>query len=146
MKKEWVKKTITTAFVAVLMLVVLAGVGKAQTESGQIIGNVTDPNGALGSGASVSVKSVGTGRTITTTSDAQGVYTVTALQPGLYDVTVTSGNFKPSTQRVQVTVGSKVSVETQLSHRNAVYGIRFGQCQFRGATTRGKWSVKSECG
>jgi Carboxypeptidase regulatory-like domain/TonB dependent receptor-like, beta-barrel/TonB-dependent Receptor Plug Domain len=115
MTRECIKKTIAAAFVAVLTLIVFVSVGNAQTETGQIIGKVTDPTGALVSGAGVSVKSVDTARSITTTSDDQGVYTVTALQPGLYDVTVTSGNFKPSTQRVQVTVGSKVSVETQLS-------------------------------
>jgi hypothetical protein len=68
MKKEWIKKTIAAAFVTVLMLIVLVGVGKAQTEAGQIVGKVSDPNGALVSGASVSVKSVDTGRAITTTS------------------------------------------------------------------------------
>src|SRR5207253_10994908 len=49
------------------------------------------------------------------TSDDQGSYTITALQPGLYEVTVQAGNFKPSNQRVQVTIGSKVSVDTQLA-------------------------------
>ena len=34
---------------------------------------------------------------------------------GIYDLTVQGGNFKPSNQRVQVTIGSKVSVETQLA-------------------------------
>src|SRR5262249_61174777 len=96
-------------------LMLFSTANNAQTETGQIVGKVTDPNGAVVSGASITVKSVDTGREVTATSDAQGSYTVTALQPGLYDVTVTSGDFKPNTQRVQVTVGSKVSVETQLS-------------------------------
>lgn len=101
--------------VVAVALMLLATATSAQTETGQIVGKVTDPNGAVVSGASITVKSVDTGREVTATSDAQGSYTVTALQPGLYDVTVTSGNFKPNTQRVQVTVGSKVSLDTQLS-------------------------------
>jgi len=87
----------------------------AQSATGQIVGKVTDPNGAVVSGATVSAKSADTGRETTATSDDQGSYTITALQPGLYDVTVQAGNFKPSNQRVQVTIGSKVSVDTQLA-------------------------------
>src|SRR5262249_11269688 len=87
----------------------------AQTETGQIVGKVVDPNGAIVSGASVKITSVATGRAINASSDSQGQYNVVALQPGLYDVVVESGSFKPSTQRVQVTVGSKVSVESKLA-------------------------------
>ncbi|MET0650667.1 MAG: TonB-dependent receptor [Pyrinomonadaceae bacterium] len=87
----------------------------AQLETGQITGRVTDPNGAVVPGAAVTVKSVETGAERAATSDAEGVYTFTNLQPGRYDVTVQAQNFAKSAQRVQVTVGSKASVETQLS-------------------------------
>ena len=89
--------------------------GLAQTETGQIAGRVTDPNSAVVSGATISIKSAETGREVTATSDNQGLYTVTSLRPGLYDVTTQSSNFKPTTQRVQVTVGSRVSLDSQLS-------------------------------
>jgi len=100
---------------ALLALTFLTGSTLAQTETGQISGKVTDPNGAVVAGATVSVKSVQTGREATATSDDHGLYTVTSLQPGLYDVTTQGGNFKPTTQRVQVTVGSRISLETPLS-------------------------------
>jgi hypothetical protein len=106
------------AFRFVLSLVVLTmmvGSALAQTETGQISGKVTDPAGAVVAGATVVVKSAQTGREVTATSDNQGIYTVTSLQPGLYDVTTQSSSFKPTTQRVQVTVGSRVSLETPLS-------------------------------
>ena len=80
----------------------------AQTETGQISGRVTDPNGAVVAGATVKVKSLQTGREATATSDNQGLYTVPSLQSGLYEVTTQSSNFKPTTQRVQVTLGSRV--------------------------------------
>ncbi len=100
---------------AVFAVLMMAGAVLAQSATGQIVGKVTDPNGAVISGATVSVKSVDTGREMTATSDNEGSYTIPALQPGLYDVVVQSGNFKASNQRVQVTVGSKVSVDTQLA-------------------------------
>lgn len=100
---------------ALLALTMIVGSALAQTETGQIIGKVTDPNGAVVAGATVNVKSVQTGREVTATSDNQGLYTVTSLQSGLYDVTTQGSNFKPATQRVQITVGSRVSLETPLS-------------------------------
>src|SRR6185503_6934394 len=75
---------LTTLFVNVL----------AQSSTGQIVGKITDPNGAVISGATVTVKSVDTAREVTAVSDDQGGYIVTSLQPGLYDLTVQSGNFK----------------------------------------------------
>ncbi len=87
----------------------------AQQEAGQIIGRVTDPNGALVANANVAVKSVGTGAERTVITGSDGTYLVPSLQPGLYDVTISAQGFAPSTQRVQITVGGKTSVDTQLS-------------------------------
>src|SRR5215208_6337360 len=97
------------------LLFAMSATAFAQLETGQITGRVTDPNGAVVPGAAVTVKSVETGAERAATSDAEGAYTVTNLQPGLYDVAVQAQNFARSTQRVQVTVGAKASLETQLS-------------------------------
>src|SRR5260370_23969835 len=102
-------------FSVFLTLALFAGTSLAQTETGQITGKVTDPGGAIVSGAMISIKSVDTGREISATSNEDGTYTVAALQPGLYDVKVEAGSFKPSTKRVQITVGSKVKDDTQLA-------------------------------
>ncbi len=98
-----------------VLLLALSATAFAQLETGQITGRVTDPNGALVPGAAVTVKSVETGAVRNATADAEGSYTVTNLQSGLYDVTVEAQNFAKSTQRVQVTVGARASLETQLS-------------------------------
>ena len=85
-----------------------------QAETGQIKGNVVDPNGAVVPGATVTIKSVSTSAERTATADSDGAYTVTNLQPGLYDVTVKGGSFEATTQRVEVTPGARVSLETKL--------------------------------
>lgn len=108
-------KGVTTLVLVTLWFLATVAIAHAQSATGQIAGRVTDPNGAVVPGANVTIKSVDTGREVTATSDSDGTYTVAALQPGLYDVSVQSGNFKTSNQRVQVTVGSKVSVDTQLT-------------------------------
>ena len=105
----------TRALATLLAVMLFSVAASAQTETGQIIGKVTDPNGAVVTGASVTVKSVETGRTLAATSNEEGVYTLTNLQPGLYDVTINAQGFGANTQRVQVTVGSRTSLETALT-------------------------------
>ncbi len=100
---------------AALLLFASSAASLGQTETGQLSGKISDPNGALVAGATVTVKSVNTGRELTATSNEEGTYTVTNLQPGLYDVTTSAQGFAPSTQRVQVTVGSRTPVETALA-------------------------------
>jgi hypothetical protein len=100
---------------ATLCLLLHALSASAQTETGQIVGRVSDQNGAVVPGASVSAKAVETGRTRDARTNDEGVYIIANLQPGLYEVTVSAQGFAPGTQRVQVTVGSQVSVESTLA-------------------------------
>src|ERR1044072_1825340 len=103
-----------STLIAVLLLLITAGLATAQTEAGRLVGKIVDPNGAVVTGATVRVKSVATGREVTTTSDDQGLYNDGGLLPGFYDVTVEAGSFKPNTQRVQMTVGGNVTLETKM--------------------------------
>jgi hypothetical protein len=86
----------------------------AQTETGQISGKVTDPNGAAVPGATVTAKNTGTGAERTATTDADGVYTMTNLQPGIYDVTATGTGFQPGTQRAEVSTGGRLTLDVPL--------------------------------
>ncbi len=104
------------AFLSVVFAVaLLAGSALAQSETGQISGKVSDSNGAVVAGAAVSLRSAETGAQRTATTNDDGVYAITNLQPGVYEITVQAANFAKSTQRVQVTVGAKASLETTLS-------------------------------
>ena len=87
----------------------------SQAETGSINGTVTDSTGAVIPGANVTAKSVATSAERTVKAGNSGEYLIQALLPGLYDVTVTSGNFSPFTTRVEVTVGGKATVDAQLS-------------------------------
>ncbi|HEX8188345.1 MAG TPA: TonB-dependent receptor [Pyrinomonadaceae bacterium] len=97
------------------LLAALSATAFAQLETGQITGRVTDPNGAVVPGAAVTVRSVENGSARSATADEEGVYTVTNLLPGIYEVTIEAQSFAKSAQRVQVTVGAKASLDTQLS-------------------------------
>ena len=104
------------AFLSVMFAIsIMAGAAFAQSETGQITGKVTDANGAVVAGAAVNLNSVETGVQRTATTNDEGIYAITNLQPGVYEITVQAANFAKSTQRVQVTVGAKASLETTLS-------------------------------
>lgn len=113
--KKILQEAMATLVAALLMLSFGASAVLAQTETGQITVKAVDPRGAVVSGATVSVKSTTTGGARTATTNDEGIAIVTALQPGLYDVTVNGSGFAPYTQQANVTVGAKLNIEAALS-------------------------------
>src|SRR5438105_11446479 len=81
----------------------------AQTtiSTGSIQGTITDPSGAVVSGARVTIRNRATEQTITTTTNSAGTYTSGALIPGDYVVRIEGSGFKtveiPVTVQVNVT-------------------------------------------
>ena len=99
---------------AFIVLATLPTAALAQTETGKVTGTVTDPSGAVLPGASVTLKSVGTGGTRTAVSDAGGGYTFSNLQPGPYEVTVELAGFSTKQYKTTVTVGATITVNARL--------------------------------
>src|ERR1041385_6193094 len=105
---------------APLFIVLLATVGSAQTFPGSILGTVTDPNGAVVTGAKVSVKNLATGLERSTTTDDAGNYTVAELPIGPYEVRVEQSGFVPSViSNVTVEVASDRRVDVKLTAAGA---------------------------
>ncbi len=79
----------------------------AQTtiSTGSIQGVVTDPTGAVVSGAKISISNKATGRVITTTTTSAGAYASGALIPGSYTLRVEAPGFSTSELAVTVQVG-----------------------------------------
>jgi outer membrane receptor protein involved in Fe transport len=113
--EQFFVKQIQLMLLALLAAAVFSIMASAQTETGQIVGKVTDPQGAVIPGASVTIKSVNTGAERTATTNQEGGYIVSNLQPGIYDVQIQAQGFATKTQQVNVTVGSQVTFTTQLS-------------------------------
>jgi hypothetical protein len=80
-----------------LVMALLLSTAMAQTNQGSIAGNVTDPSGALLSGAKITAKNVNTGATYETTSSTAGAYRFPNVNIGTYDITVSSQGFKSAT-------------------------------------------------
>ncbi len=100
-------------FLAVIAFTAITA--SAQVESGVIAGTVTDDSGAVIPNATVTATSVASNAKRTTQSSATGTYTIVGLQPGTYQVTVDSSQFKPYNAKVEVTVGGHITLDARLS-------------------------------
>src|SRR5579862_743947 len=90
-----VLKFVRLLSVCFVLLLTCTSLSLAQTaETGALTGTVTDPSGAIISGATVTLTSAATGQTRTTTTDANGSYKFSLLQPGTYSVKFSAAGFK----------------------------------------------------
>jgi hypothetical protein len=75
----------------------------AQEDTATITGVVTDPSGALIPNATVKATNDANNASLSVTTNAQGVYTIPYLQPGVYTVEVSAAGFA-SLRRQQITL------------------------------------------
>src|SRR5437868_6525343 len=100
-----------------LTLLLLSSLALAQTTvaQGSIQGTVTDPAGAVVSGAKITISHKATGQVSTTTSSTSGTYNSGGLIPGDYVVRVEAPGFKttqlPVTVQVAVTASGNIKLE-----------------------------------
>lgn len=69
---------------------------RCQVSTGDILGNINDPSGAVLPGATIVLTNTQTQERHTITSDQAGEYVFTLLQPGRYSMEVSAKGFKPS--------------------------------------------------
>ena len=77
----------------------------AQTDTARLTGTVSDANGAVVSGATVTVTNLGTGKSVEVQTGGEGTYSIPALPPGSYKVDVKQAGFK--------TVSQQITLQTQ---------------------------------
>jgi len=109
-----------------LLLVVLMAavrVGAQTSTTGDIAGVVTDPTAAVVSGAPITLKNVGTGSSTSTTTNGQGSYNFSLLQPGNYSVSADVAGFQKVLKTVTVTLGTSTTVNLQLSLSSQIRSV-----------------------
>ena len=88
---------------------------QSQTTTGTIQGTVVDQNGAVVSGASITVRNVNTGFERTVTSNSDGFFTAPLLPLGRYRVTTSASGFANSVlENVEVTIGNTLALNIAL--------------------------------
>ena len=87
----------------------------AQEPTGGIEGSVTDPQGAVVQGATVTVRNTATNLTRNATTGDNGQYRLSQLPPGIYEVKVAAANFKTSVaSEIKVEVGRNSALDVKL--------------------------------
>jgi hypothetical protein len=101
---------------AVALLLVMAGSAAAQEFRATVRGQVADTSKASVPGASVSVQNADTGEVASTTSNAEGNYTLPFLRPGLYTLTVELPGFQKHVRSgLRLEVGQTAEINVQLA-------------------------------
>ena len=111
-------------FAPLVIATLAAGAAFAQQTSGDLVGTVKDPTGAIIPNAPVTVTNEATGVTVQINTGSAGEFRAANLLPGRYDIRVTPAGFQPYdikgvavslnstvTQNVIVSVGSSQTVE-----------------------------------
>ena len=83
-----------TAALGLALFVMLSSFCFGQQLTGTLTGTTFDASGAVVPNAQVSMKNDSSGDTRTTVSNGSGYFSITAVQPGTYTVTVTATGFK----------------------------------------------------
>src|SRR5213593_3588461 len=102
-------------FASALLLFLGCASALAQQTTGNVTGRVLDQQGSGVPGATVTAKSASTGFTRTEVSDAEGVYRLTALPVGLYDVTTELAGFTTVAKKdIAVDVSTTMTIDFSL--------------------------------
>lgn len=86
----------------------------AQSDTARLQGTITDPNGGAVKDAAITVKNTETGRTIPTTTNDLGYYTVSALPPGHYRIEITQKGFKKEVRELELQISQVGVADFQL--------------------------------
>jgi Carboxypeptidase regulatory-like domain len=101
--------------VAFLLTFVFANFSAGQSlTSGDIVGRIIDPAGAVVSGAAVSLKSLDYGTEQAGTTNSDGSFHFTLLKPGRYEISTSVSGFARAIRNVVVDVGGSTKVEIVL--------------------------------
>src|SRR5436305_8639435 len=117
MKRVGISSGILKVVLAMLVTaLLLTTVAQAQVDTGSITGVVSDPSGAVVSGAKVTLTNVGTGTALTTTTGSDGSYKLSPVRISTYKLDVAAQGFKTVSQtEVKVDVGANVLINFTLT-------------------------------
>jgi hypothetical protein len=117
MKRVGISSGILKIVLAMLATaVLLTTFAQAQVDTGSITGVVTDPSGAVVSGAKVTLTNPGTGSALATTTGSDGSYKFSPVRIGTYKLDVGAQGFKTVSQtEVKVDVGANVLINFTLT-------------------------------
>lgn len=119
MKRHCFLRSTVVSISSVFLIFLLIGVAFAQQDTSSVRGVVTDPQGNVVAGATVTLSNAATAVARTTTTNNTGVYSFDAVPPGDYRVEVEGKGFKKSVvTAVHALVAKATPLDVQLEVGN----------------------------
>jgi hypothetical protein len=88
---------------------------QADVSTATLKGTITDPSGAVVTGATVTAKSIERGTTRISQTNSEGIYQIPSLQPGIYQLRIESQGFETAiVNNLQLNVGQTALYDAQL--------------------------------
>jgi hypothetical protein len=109
----------------VLVLIFSAHLIFSQTTvgTGSIVGLVTDPSGAVISGADVAITNLATAQVSAVTTNSSGAFNSGALIPGTYQTHISAQGFNSGEASVDVRVGNTATINMKLRLGNQTEAV-----------------------
>lgn len=105
----------TQLFLAFAALLVFSVAAFGQVTGGAVNGRAVDQNGAAILNATVTLKSAGTGQTLTTQTTGTGAFSFPNTLGGEYTITIEAQGFEATTQNVKVLLNQESTVDVVLN-------------------------------
>lgn len=100
---------------AILVSLLFTSIALGQGTTGQIAGTVSDPNGAVVQGATVTATNIDTNTERQTTTDDEGKFAFQLLPPGRYRVTAVATGFQSTSIEAVVNITQTTPADIQLA-------------------------------
>src|SRR5580698_9221590 len=101
-------------FLVLILVLCLAGLALGQTDTGRLIGTISDATGAVIDHAAVTVTNTGTARTVSVETNDSGQYVINALSAGKYHVEIKKDGFKTATADLTLEVSQVQEISLKL--------------------------------